>query len=425
MNQANHKSIWRAPLVPSLTAGFLFALFLTFLPGYWSKNANADYLQFYEPVARNVMAGKGLVGVDGMPAVLYPPGYPLVLAGIFQAAQVLRCPESCLLRAFTLLAIVATTLLIYFIARPSFGNKTACTAALFWAAYPFQLWLAKQPNVESPFMVLLFLALLVLMHAVNLPRWSPWAALFLGALVGAASLLRPIAILLSGALLLGVWLYTPSWKRSARASFCLLVLLGNCFTVLPWEMWAHHRIGRWIPLSENGPASVLDGLTFAVEAKGSGRLLPVPSDVRELMLRIRDQSPRIRTTVDVGRLLAGELLVRPIPVMKLFGLKVARAWYATYAQWFEEWILLLQLPCLGLAVIGMVVSFRNGQRQRSLAGVILLVTLYFWAMSVVALSILRYMVPVMGLLMICAARGALQIVNWLQGRPWSKGSTAA
>jgi hypothetical protein len=67
---------------------FLASILSTFcfwaiLPPQLGINENSDYTSFYEPVARNILAGHGLVTSHGIPAVRYPPGYPILLAGIF------------------------------------------------------------------------------------------------------------------------------------------------------------------------------------------------------------------------------------------------------------------------------------------------------------------------------------------------------
>jgi hypothetical protein len=58
---------WLALASMGMTAAFLLAL-----PRGYHTNESSDNLAFYEPVARNVMSGDGLVTPDGSPATRCP-----------------------------------------------------------------------------------------------------------------------------------------------------------------------------------------------------------------------------------------------------------------------------------------------------------------------------------------------------------------
>ncbi len=61
-------------------------------------------------------------------------------------------------------------------------------------------------------------------------------------------------------------------------------------------------------------------------------------------------------------------------------------------------ILLLQLVFLTPAFAALAICLRGPPERRQLALVTVALVLYFWAMSILALSIVRYMVPVYALL---------------------------
>ncbi len=130
-------------------------LFIGLLPSRWGRNQNNDYFHFYEPTARNLANGKGLITSDGRPAVLYPPRYPLILAGLFKTAQSTGLAEAWVQRAFTALTVMLTAVLVYGIGATIFGRSVGYLAAVAWSTYPFYLWLTKQPNSEIPFLVFL------------------------------------------------------------------------------------------------------------------------------------------------------------------------------------------------------------------------------------------------------------------------------
>lgn len=107
----------------------------------------------------------------------------------------------------------------------------------------------------------------------------------------------------------------------------------------------------------------------------------------------------------------------PSGVLELFWWKARRAWYGTDVQRpIEKWILLIQSVYLLLAAAGTVLIWRTGRRGREwiiLAG---FVVIYFWAMTTIALSILRYMTPVMGLLFPSVAVALLAVVRSVTSR---------
>src|SRR6266850_3828676 len=82
-------------------ASVLFSLaFLAVLPSRWNRSQSVDYPIYYAPVARNLLDGKGFLTAEGRPAVAYPPGYPLLLAGVFAVARVTGFSELGVLRGF-------------------------------------------------------------------------------------------------------------------------------------------------------------------------------------------------------------------------------------------------------------------------------------------------------------------------------------
>src|SRR5574341_2678454 len=54
--------------------------FLAVLPDRFRVDEGSDYAALYEPVARSILAGRGFTSATGEFAVVYPPGFPLVLA---------------------------------------------------------------------------------------------------------------------------------------------------------------------------------------------------------------------------------------------------------------------------------------------------------------------------------------------------------
>jgi hypothetical protein len=77
-----------------------------------------------------------------------------------------------------------------------------------------------------------------------------------------------------------------------------------------------------------------------------------------------------------------------------------RSFYGTDSLRYELWLLAIQLPLLLLSASALKLSYRWPEREpwRPLAFLTLAVLVYFLAMTVLVLSILRYLVPAMALL---------------------------
>jgi hypothetical protein len=85
-------------------------------------------------------------------------------------------------------------------------------------------------------------------------------------------------------------------------------------------------------------------------------------------------------------------------VAKLLTLKAARSWYGTDSGRYENGIMLLQILFSVPVLWGSLVCWKQGGIARHLAIVVWALVLYFWAMTILVFSMLRYMVPAIGLL---------------------------
>ncbi|MEM9553871.1 MAG: hypothetical protein AAGC60_06415 [Acidobacteriota bacterium] len=380
----------------ALLAMFVQGAFLALAPDGWLRNESADYRSFYEPVARALLDGGPLVDPEGQPAVRYPIGFPALLAVVFGVGRIVG--EGLALQLFTLACVGATAALVHRLALRFCGGRrdAALFGALAWCGYPPYLWLAKQPNSELPFLVLVLGAGLLWWR---LPTASPrlGAAVACGALCGAAALVRPAAILLAVplAVVLVVAQWGEEWGGARRRAVLLAgaLLAAQLAVMAPWLLWTHDATGRWMPLSSGGRLSLLDGLTVSAKEERDGPW--VPPRVDALMHAVAAERRSVRGPVDaVGFLWARDA----VGTVQLVAVKAVRSWYATDSLRFERWLALLQAPILALAALGLWRGWRDPPRRTAVLVVVAL-SLYFWALTVVVLSILRYMMPAMALLM--------------------------
>ena len=386
------------PWIGAIALGSLVVvlIFWRVIPAGAQINEGSDYLYFYEPVAKNLAAGKGLVTNAGTFAMHYPPGYPLLLAATFKLAAWLSVSPEVTSLGLTLLCHMLAAVFIFLLARKLWSNWAASIASLAWISYPPILWLTKQPNSEIPFMAVFYASVFVLWSAFW--RKAGWQLYFLAGLLGGiAALIRPIG--LGAMVMMAVGLLIASRGQSLRLRLALtgLLLLGNFAAIFPWQIWVYARTGRMVLLAGNLVPSIRDGLRFAVSAKSYRQTVTVPEDVRAMMQRLDARFSELNSLPGIAAVVAEEARPQPMALVKLLLIKLARSWYATDSGRREGLILLFQIVYLGLTLLGGWFAWRAGGRSRELIFGICLTLLYFWGMTVLTLSILRYLTPIIGL----------------------------
>lgn len=373
------------------------SVFWTFLPDAFRVNEQSDYFGAYEPLARNLLAGHAFPIEEMGRMTAYPPGYAIVLAGVFKISAWLHISETAGLKIFAIICMALASLFIFLLSRMIWGSLPAFASSFVWITYPFALWLTKQPNSELPFMVVFFGGLLFFWATIK-QRWSPAIYLLVGVVFGAAMLIRPIAVGISLVLSLILWLSRREFSRRLRALAIAALLAGNLIAVLPWESWVYMKTGNVIPLSTNGVKSMRDGLTFGVESKGYREGGHLPVQVIQVMHDLETQEVQSNSVGELLIVVWREFRTHPLGMTELLLLKLARSWFATDSERLELPILLVQLAYAGLIIFGVWKAFSSKGIHRQFAVGCLLMVAYFWFMSFATLSILRYMVPAMGIL---------------------------
>ena len=345
----------------------------------------------YEPQVRSLLTG------DEPFSARYPPGFPLLLAGLFHVASFLRLSLDMTLAAFILVCTGLANVWLYLIGRSIWGVIPALGSAAMWITYVPALWLTTYPSPETPFMTALFGAMLLFGRALWEVRRRLVALFGSGFLIGIAMLIRPIAIVLGPVLLIVFWTVRSDLPRSRRFVFAASFLLALLVPVVPWETWVHGRTGRIVPLSTLGTAGLLEGLTYGVDPD-EGRHVALPSDVEQLQRDILAKQYRELTSVgEIAAYMRQQLLARPASVFKLYVIKAAESWYATDSTRYDRWVLLLQLLYLPGVLLATWVSWKAGGRSRDWTIVAWATCIYFWVMTTATFSIARYMVPGLGL----------------------------
>lgn len=402
----------RELLIVQVVAALALVLLWAGLRDKWRENQNTDYFTYYAPVAHRLLAGGGFREPGGAPAAFYPPGFSLFLAAAFGTADLTRIPEEIVLNAFILLCTILCVTLVYAIARAVSSKPIALVSGLLWATYPFFLWLEKQPNSETPFMVLFLAGVYALLRVcrASRPSWG-WAVLT-GVFIGVASLVRPIAVVYVAVCCAGLFLMARQFTVRARMLLALCMVGANVFAILPWELWVYVDDGERILLDRNAGWSVLDGMTFALHPAASGVPLATSPDIRYLMMKAEQDHHLADSVGAMVRFLASESRQHPLAVAHLLLFKAERAWYGTNARWLETWTARIQMIYLAAAAGGlMLLGRRESAAQRGLAVFIVVTVIYFWVMAILVLPLLRYLIPAMSLLMLPIAALAWSIAT--------------
>ena len=362
-----------------------------------------DYLSFYEPVANDILQGKG-IRVQESFAIRYPPGYPIILSSVFWLSQLAGIDRLEMVVIFNVIITAIVCCFLFLLIEFIFNKKIALISVFLWATYPFNLWFIKNPNTEVPFILLFYSALLAYVLALRKNYFK--LLLLSGVFLGFASLVRPIALFLAVPLLFLIFFMAKLTPFRKKILLSIVFLIGYIVVISPWLIYVYLNTGRLLPLSTGGFSNIPAGLTFMVDKSKINNgiqegKMELPNDIVDLIER-----SRAANADDLGEITSffwQETKRNPITLLKLIGIKIGRAWYATSEMWWEKQILILQLIYLLPAMAGIMIWFKKNKEKISYLFFLLVIVFYFWVATVLALSILRYMIPVMGLIMTFSA----------------------
>lgn len=373
-------------------------LFWTVLPAAYRVSESSDFSEFYEPTAQRILAGQGITTESGAVMMRTPPGYPVIVAATIGAGRLVGVGEGRALDLLALVCVALSSLFLYLIARDIWSGWIALVPSAAWSTYPLGLWLTKQPNSELAFTPVLFACAYALWKLTRNVRPRAGLVIAVGALAGAAMLVRPIALFLPLVCAALVLLLAKEWTRRERWVAAVGVLVIALLVTLPWELEASHAAGHFVLLSDAGVPTMRDGLTFGVNARKDYRAgIYVPDAARTVMISFYAQYDDLKSFGAVARAMLAETARHPLGMVELIALKLLRAWYGTDSQRLDGYIALIQVVYLGALAWAGYVAWRAGGERKRLTIIVASFLLIFWVMGVLALPLVRYMVPGIGL----------------------------
>jgi 4-amino-4-deoxy-L-arabinose transferase-like glycosyltransferase len=188
-------------------------------------------MTIYDYQAYALAKGQGFVDFAGAPSAHWPPGYPAALAPLY------RLTDNSLLsaRLLNVAAGTATVALVYLLGAKVFDRRVGVLGAGLLAVFPGQIFATSLVMTEPLFTLLFVLALTVAVYTLlGEGEGRAWQALLVGALIGAATLVRGEALLLA-AIVPAVLFFRRRSRRVALARSSLLVL-GAAVVILPWTV---------------------------------------------------------------------------------------------------------------------------------------------------------------------------------------------
>ncbi len=404
------KLLFISIFIVSVLFSILFLLILGDFGPSEHEQPGSDFFARYKPVAESLMQGQGLTK-EGEVLTSSPPGYPIILSGIFLVSDWTGINEIQLIVFFNVIFVALASCLLFLIGEALFSRKMGLIASVLWLSYPFNLWFIKNPHTEVPFILLLYLG--IFLYILSIKKMNFFYIIMGGFAIGASSLIRPNSMLLVLVLAILVFLFKRlSFKK--RLLFAFLLIMANLSILFPWELYVFQDTGEIIPLSTMGSTILVRGLTFTVQEGEGGDRTPISSELQEFMEKVRTQD--FENKQEMISFAFGEFRKNPSIFFELLWLRITRSWYATSQQWYEGIILAVQIPYLAAALYGLVYAFRKRKEKILSMVLILAVILYFYALTLSTHTILRYMVPVMGLVLIFSAFPISILVDKIYGK---------
>jgi 4-amino-4-deoxy-L-arabinose transferase-like glycosyltransferase len=224
----------------------LRALFALLVPVVPTQSDPTAYVTF----ARSLASGDGFGWGDGALTAFWPPGPSAVYAALFTVFG----DHLAVIAWFHVLVGTATVLLTMVVVRQYYSERIATVAGLLIACWPLLIQFTTIPSSEPTFLLLVLCSIITWGNGQN-SRWSNplLRGPLVGALLAAASLTRPTALLLPVVLAFAeavrIRKITPPTLTAAIASVVMLALLA------PWAYRNHQVLGKAFLTSSSGSAN--------------------------------------------------------------------------------------------------------------------------------------------------------------------------
>jgi len=202
-------------------------------------------------IAYSIVEGRGFSSplyTNTGPTAWMTPVYPYIVAAAFKIFGVYTKAAAIALLSFNALLSALVCVVVFLIARFSFGDRAATWSGWGWAFCPYGIYFPVERIWETWLATLILcLLFLITLHLENEDRWLYWAGF--GALWGLGSLTSPA--MLSVLPFLAVWVIYRRHKLKRRWFFVNSVAaLAFIVVVVPWFVRNYRVFHRFIPFRD-------------------------------------------------------------------------------------------------------------------------------------------------------------------------------
>jgi len=264
-------------------------LYVVATPGYVLVHDAKDYDQH----ARSIAIGQGYADSvrPGRPTAFRPPGFPVLLAGVYKVAGVERAQEARRVVPARIVQAVLGTLIVGLVGllAAQLWDRRVSLVAMALAAVYLPLILVGGSVMSEPLFAALELGALAAAIAHRRSRHPLRLALLAGVLAGLAILTRANAGVLLAPLAVALWDGRPRLSRRALAPPVVLVAVA-ALTVSPWTIRNAMVFHSFIPVSTQAGSALAGTYNDAARADrenpASWRSLKKVPDYRHLYRRL-------------------------------------------------------------------------------------------------------------------------------------------
>jgi 4-amino-4-deoxy-L-arabinose transferase-like glycosyltransferase len=215
-------------------------------------------------IAGSIVQGRGFSSplfANTGPTAWMTPVYPYLIAGVFKIFGTYTKTSAVILLSLNALMSALVCVLVFMIARITFGDRIAKWSGWGWAFCPYAIYFPVERIWETWLATLLLcLLFLIMLNLENENRFSRWA--LFGLLWGLAALTSPA--MLSVLPFLAAWVIYRRHRRGQRW-FAVNVVATIAFiaVIAPWFIRNYEVFHRVVPFRDNM------GIVLRLGTKGS------------------------------------------------------------------------------------------------------------------------------------------------------------
>ena len=431
MNRFSKSLLFRLTLlVVVLHAAILFVVIpkvSSHLDRFYNANQYADG---YDEIAANLVSGHGYrFRPEGATTLMREPGYPLLLAGIF----VLFGQSFAAVKSANVLLALGTACLIALIARSLSSRWLLILGSpVVFLFHPATLVAESRGGVEILFTFFLTLFILTVCRALRSGRARDY--LVCGAVLGLTVLTRSTPILFPLFLLA----YLLVFERRANPPLVVfrnIAIMGVAMTIVlsPWIIRNYALTGKFVPTASVLGVAAQTGYYLSTHHP-IGNLYIDRAAARErnelaagqgyhfqagYFQYFYNSADEVSFSQFLVRRIMGEYLRSPLLFLKVVGYNLFNFWCGGRTWKTAVMDAFVQFPLLALALLGFVISVRNGE-SKNIAPLPLIV-IYIVGISVPILALARYSVPVIPFVSILACVSLVAAQSRVRGEDKEKG----